>query len=34
LSFQLHRKIEEKKEKEKPLVEAGTSSHGLAITGY
>jgi len=35
LPFQLHRKIEEnKKEKEKPLVESGTSSHGLVITGY
>jgi hypothetical protein len=34
LPSQLHRKIEENKKKKKnPLVKAGTSSHGLVITG-
>jgi hypothetical protein len=34
LPFQIHRKIEENKNKRKPLVKAGTSSHRLVITGY
>jgi hypothetical protein len=32
--FSYIEKLKKKKTKEKPLLEAGTSSHGLVITGY